>query len=78
MITSERRLIVKGWKVEGYNNPNRERRQFTSMHHGATDRSLAFERARIGEKGLPDWQPHVTEVYMEEREVTEWRKVAES
>lgn len=67
----ERRIVVKGWKHDGYNNGKYT--EFTS-HFFYSERSLEIERNRIGEE-LPDWQPHITEVYVEERVVSDWKKV---
>lgn len=69
----ERRMIVKGWKDDGYTGE--KRKEFTSLHPDPSQRFIDFQRKRIGEKGLPGWQPHITEVIVEERVVTPWREV---
>ena len=71
-LTTERRLIVKGWKVE-----DGKRREFVSHSPLYDPNWVEHERARIGEQGLPDWQPHITEVIVQERQVTEWHTVVE-
>lgn len=74
-IELERRMIVKGWKVEARPGGYRpERHEFSSVHHFADERSIAAERARIGED-LPAWHPHITEVIVQERYVTPWEEV---
>lgn len=65
-LVTEYRALVSGWKMEGG-----VRREFTSVHHHATARGVAIERARIGE-AVAGWQPHITEVTVECRTVTPW------
>lgn len=64
----ERRMCVIGWKGDPSN-------VFHSWSRCYDDRSVAWQCARIGEKGLSDWQPHITEVIVEERYVTPWQRV---
>ena len=61
----ERRIIVKGWK-------GATRVEFTDTSALYSDASVEFERKRIGEEGLEEWQPHIAEVIVEERVVTPW------
>lgn len=63
-LAVERRLLIRGWKGD---------KEFTSSQAFATDESFAREVARIGEPDLPDWQPHITCVMMEERVVSHWK-----
>lgn len=73
-IKVERRVIVKGWKVDGLHDYGRHGPEtFSSVHHHADQRVYDSERARIGADVPEDWQPHITEVVMEERFVTPWR-----
>lgn len=64
----ERRITVHGWKGDGG-----ERREFHSTSALYTWKSVEFQEDRIGEN-LPDWQPHITGVTVEERVVSPWRK----
>lgn len=68
-------MIVKGWKDDGFTG--KQHAEFKIVRFNPTQRSIDHERARIGQEGLPDWQPHITEVIVEQREVTEWREVVE-
>jgi hypothetical protein len=67
VATTEYRALVKGWKGD-------RSRTFVSVQYHATESGVASERARIGEKGLPAWQPHITEVVVEKRTVTPWEE----
>ena len=70
----ERRVIVRGWKYD----PDDPKNHFVSVHAFMSDDGIAAQRARIGEKGLPDWQPHITAVKVEERTVTPWVRVPDA
>jgi hypothetical protein len=75
-IKVERRVIVKGWKVDGLHDYGRHGPEdSSSVHHNADQRFYDSQRARIGADVASDWQPHVTEVVMEERFVTPWRVI---
>lgn len=65
----ERRIIVKGWKTDSRNAV----RSFTETRPVTMDSVIDFQRSRIGLRDLPSWQPHITEVIVESRVITEWR-----
>lgn len=65
----ERRIVVKGWKIE-----SRGYREFADVHL-FSESNLESLRARIlSDQNEPDWQPHITEVYVEERVTSDWRR----
>lgn len=69
----EWRLIIKGWKARPTNT-------FVSCHSvisGPDDRCIEQERARIG-ADVDIWQPHITEVILEHRQVTPWQVVEQN
>jgi hypothetical protein len=75
VITTERRLVIKGWKDDSYTG--QKHKEFVDIHLNPYESTIARQRARVGEYVKDDWQPHITEVILEEREVTEWREVKE-
>lgn len=65
----ERRITVRGWKVEGG-----ERREFAETHFFYSNDVEYYEK-RMREVGLKDWQPHITGFVIEERVVSPWRGI---
>jgi hypothetical protein len=61
-------MVVKGWTMH-----NGKRRYWTSTSNVYSPHLLDFERNRIG-KEVHDWMPHITEVWVETRIVTDWSK----
>lgn len=69
-------MIVKGWKIDTLHDYGRYGREtFTSYHNDPAQSSIDFQVARIGADVPDDWQPHITEVIVEERYVTPWQVV---
>lgn len=68
-LAIERRITVRGWKVE--DGKRREIASVSPLYDG--ERGVAYQEGRIGED-LPDWQPHITGVTVEERIVSPWRE----
>lgn len=69
-------MIVHGWKVEQLTSGSPPGRyEFANIHRLYHWSSVEYELKRVGQEGLPDWQPHITKVTVERREVTKWEEV---